>query len=270
MVFIVVLLLPCMMVGQDIGISNYIKISGYVFDSINDEPIPFAVVRLGDINQTTNFDGYFVFDSVPKGNYTLIASFLGYCDYEIKINTDTLYNDLILKLSQRKYDDLKYFLAYRESVFFEPMTLERAIPNPNYKNLDSLMFPILELKNKSIEYVLDTVLAYIEKHRNKSKNKYLSLRFEKDSNKNKLMDISLSLYHPEDDDISKPDGVLKYKDRLIYVYGDFHRVLRIDKNSDKEGDIYYENETGVLDSIHFYFKQTKRGFEIIRINEYGY
>ncbi|MBR6066883.1 MAG: carboxypeptidase-like regulatory domain-containing protein [Bacteroidales bacterium] len=257
-ILIVYMLLPCMVVGQDrVG-----KISGYVFDSINNEPIPFAAVRLGNINKTTNFDGYFVFDSIPKGNYTLTASFLGYCDYEIEINPYTLYNDLTLKLSQCKDEECRYIVEYID-MLLEPIRLERVVPNPNYKNVDSLMFPILEMKNKDVEHALEIVISHIEKHRDIPKCKYFSLRLEK-----KLMDISPMLY-PGENNISKPDGVLRYKEKSFYVFGDFHNVLRIDKEREKEGAIYYENKIGSL-GTHFYFQQTKRGFEIIRINEYGY
>ncbi|MBR6068215.1 MAG: carboxypeptidase-like regulatory domain-containing protein [Bacteroidales bacterium] len=261
LLLIVTLLFPSIMLGQDsVG-----KISGYVFDSINNEPIPFAAVRLGNINKTTNFDGYFVFDSIPKGNYTLIASFWGYCDYEIEINPDTLYNDLTLKLSPGggKYEECDYIIVYRDRVLGQ--TSVRLEPNPYYKNLDSLMFPILEMKNKDVKHVLDTVISYVEKHRDISECKYYSLRIEKTANR-KLMDISPMLY-PGENKISKPDGVLRYKEKSFYVFGDFHNVLRIDKEREKEGAIYYENKIGTLDTLHFYFKQKKRGFETIRIVE---
>lgn len=153
-------------------------------------------------------------------------------------------------------------------MLLEPIRLERVVPNPNYINVDSLMFPILEMKNKDVEHVLDTVISYVEKHRDISECKYYSLRIEKTANR-KLMDISPMLY-PGENNISKPDGVLRYKEKTFYVFGDFHNVLRIDKRREKEGAIYYENKIGSLDTLHFYFKQKKRGFEIIRINEYGY
>ena len=260
LLLIVTLLFPSIMLGQDsVG-----KISGYVFDSINNEPIPFAAVRLGNINKTTNFDGYFVFDSIPKGNYTLIASFLGYCDCEIEISPDTPYNDLTLKLSQCKDKECRYIVEYID-MLLEPIRLERVVPNPNYINVDSLMFPILEMKNKDVEHVLDTVISYVEKHRDISECKYYSLRIEKTANR-KLMDISPMLY-PGENKISKPDGVLRYKEKSFYVFGDFYNVLRIDKEREKEGAIYYENKIGTLDTLHFYFKQKKRGFETIRIVE---
>lgn len=265
-IFAIAMLLPCMVVGQDSGLSNIGKISGYVFDSINNEPIPFAAVRLGNINKTTNFDGYFVFDSIPKGNYTLIASFWDYCDYEIEFNPDTLHNDLTLKLSQCKNEECDYIIVYIDNILGQ--TSVGLEPNPNYKYIDSLMFPILEMKNKDVAPALDIVISYIEKRSDISECKYFSLRLEKNAD-GKLIDISPILY-PGENNISKPDGVLRYKEKTFYVFGDFHNVLRIDKEREKEGAIYYENKIGSLGTLHFYFQQTKRGFEIIRINEYGY
>ena len=91
-----ILLLPNMMVGQDmVG-----KISGHVVDSINNEPRPFTVGVLESIITTTNFDGYFVFDSIANGNYTLMAYYPRYQEYKSEINTDTIHSDLTLRLKE--------------------------------------------------------------------------------------------------------------------------------------------------------------------------
>ncbi len=89
-----------MMVGQDRVLSNIGKISGHVVDSINNEPIPFTVVVLDSISTTTNFDGYFVFDSIANGNYTLMAYSPRYQEYKSEINTDTIHSDLTLRLKE--------------------------------------------------------------------------------------------------------------------------------------------------------------------------
>lgn len=95
-IFAIAMLLPCMMVGQEVvG-----KISGHVVDSINNEPIPFTVVVLDSISTTTNFDGYFVFDSIANGNYTLMAYYPRYQEYKSEINTDTIHSDLTLRLKE--------------------------------------------------------------------------------------------------------------------------------------------------------------------------
>jgi TonB-dependent receptor len=55
-------------------------IRGSVQDAEFDGPVPFAIVRLSelDLQQETAEDGYFLFESVPAGTYTLIISKVDY------------------------------------------------------------------------------------------------------------------------------------------------------------------------------------------------
>ncbi|MBO4615264.1 MAG: carboxypeptidase-like regulatory domain-containing protein [Bacteroidales bacterium] len=233
--------------------SNIGRISGYVVDSIEGNPIHYAEITLKDINKVAYSDtnGHFVFDSVPKGNYTLMVEYYRYDDYIIKINTDTLYNDLILKL-KKSIDD-----------FSDNHSGEQE-QNP-YKKLEADV-PLLIVNDRSIEYALDTVITFMNKHRGFANRKF-TLDFEKNKSNEKLMVISL--IYTTYDLYSVPKGVLKYNGNIFYVDGDYQGILKKQKR-ERVVIVLYEPNLSILDTIDWYFKHSKRGFEIIRINEYGY
>ncbi len=252
-IIIVYMLLPCMVVGQDSGLSNIGKISGSVVDSIEGNSIHYAEITLKDINKVAYSDtnGYFVFDSVPKGNYTLMVEYYRYDDYIIKINTDTLYNDLILKL-KKSIDD-----------FSDKHSGEQE-QNP-YKKLEADV-PLLIVNDRSIEYALDTVITFMNKHRGFANRKF-TLDFEKNKSNEKLMVISL--IYTTYDLYSAPKGVLKYKGNIFYVDGDYQGILKKQKR-ERVVIVLYEPNLSILDTIAWYYKHSKLGFELIRIDEYGY
>jgi hypothetical protein len=56
------------------------RITGVVQDSVTHEPLPFSSVFLANttLGATTNENGQFVLDRVPKGNYDIVGSYVGY------------------------------------------------------------------------------------------------------------------------------------------------------------------------------------------------
>lgn len=62
-------------------------IRGNVYDQATGEPVIFGNVRLADTNygEITDVNGFFTFN-VPPGNYTLIASYLGYDSLAVEVS----------------------------------------------------------------------------------------------------------------------------------------------------------------------------------------
>jgi hypothetical protein len=56
------------------------RITGVVQDSVTHEPLPFSSVFLANttLGATTNENGQFVLDRVPKGTYDIVGSYVGY------------------------------------------------------------------------------------------------------------------------------------------------------------------------------------------------
>jgi len=257
LIFITALLLPCASKAQ------IDKISGYVVDSMDDEPICYAEIRLKNINKIAFSDtsGYFVLDSVFSDKYTLTVNHIGYQGCEIEINNDTLYNDLTIRLRSRiwQYAECGDSIIVHTTRMFEP-SIARAVPNP-YKKVD---LPMLVVKDKNVECPLDSVIAYMK---GKSNRRYYMLRFEESTDKDKLMIISF-IYTPYNLN-SVPNGILKYNGNYFYVYGDYQGILRKEKKCGKENketlviDLSQEHHR-ISNTIYWYFKYSKRGFEIIK------
>ena len=75
------------------------KIKGSVYDSIEHEPFAGAVLYLlnFDKNTSVDFEGNFVFDSIPAGTYDLKLRYIGYRDTIIK--SVRVYNDSVVTLN---------------------------------------------------------------------------------------------------------------------------------------------------------------------------
>lgn len=56
------------------------RISGRVYDQINNEPLPFATVQIVELTKgaVADIDGNYKIDNIPQGTYTVRASFTGY------------------------------------------------------------------------------------------------------------------------------------------------------------------------------------------------
>lgn len=65
-------------------------IRGFVFDKANGEPVIFASVYLykTTFGAATDLNGYFSITKIPKGDYTLVVSFLGYDTLRMAVSLD--------------------------------------------------------------------------------------------------------------------------------------------------------------------------------------
>jgi hypothetical protein len=74
-----VILLGCWL-GAAFAAQAQGRITGVVQDSVTREPLAFASVFLANttLGATTNENGAFVLDRVPKGNYDIVGSYVGY------------------------------------------------------------------------------------------------------------------------------------------------------------------------------------------------
>lgn len=63
-------------------------IRGNVFDKETGEPIIFGTIQLSgtSIGANTDFDGFFSIGNVPAGDYTLVATYIGYDSVAVKLN----------------------------------------------------------------------------------------------------------------------------------------------------------------------------------------
>ena len=66
------------------GINNIYKISGKILDNATLQPIPFVALHIDKINRYTITDanGEFIFNNLPKGEYEIDISRLGYIERE--------------------------------------------------------------------------------------------------------------------------------------------------------------------------------------------
>lgn len=83
--------------GQSVS-SQTGTIKGYAYDSIERAPFAGANIYLLNLGKNTSvdFNGNFVFDSIPAGTYDLKVSYVGY--YDTIIKSVRVYNDSIVKL----------------------------------------------------------------------------------------------------------------------------------------------------------------------------
>jgi ferric enterobactin receptor len=75
------------------------KISGVIRDFLTGEALPFAAVSVkGGKGTSTNVDGYFTLQNIPKGTETLIVNYLGYKTREIKPSQISSDNNVIIEV----------------------------------------------------------------------------------------------------------------------------------------------------------------------------
>ncbi|SIT91328.1 iron complex outermembrane recepter protein [Pontibacter indicus] len=93
-----VTLLPLQLLAQ-------YKLSGYVTDAANNEALAGATVVLAGTTTgtTSGSDGFFEFQNLPTGNYTLRVTFLGYgqAERQVRLSTDTNVNITLQQASLR-------------------------------------------------------------------------------------------------------------------------------------------------------------------------
>jgi TonB-linked SusC/RagA family outer membrane protein len=84
-------------------------VEGTVFDQGTNTPLPGATVLLVDTNYgtATNVDGYFEFEGVPEGTYTLRVSYVGYVQLNRTINVNQDLNlNLTLSMDQQSLSEV--------------------------------------------------------------------------------------------------------------------------------------------------------------------
>jgi ferric enterobactin receptor len=75
------------------------RISGIVKDFQTGEALPFASVSVkGGKGTTTNVDGYFTLQNIPKGTKTLIVNYLGYKTREVNASQISSANNIVLEV----------------------------------------------------------------------------------------------------------------------------------------------------------------------------
>jgi TonB-dependent starch-binding outer membrane protein SusC len=84
-------------------------VEGTVLDQSTNTPLPGATVLLVDTNYgtATDIDGYFEFESVPSGTYTLRVSYVGYVQLNRTINVNQDLNlNLTLSMDQQSLSEV--------------------------------------------------------------------------------------------------------------------------------------------------------------------
>lgn len=91
------LLLPLLTVSQ----SRY-RLSGIVVENKSNKPVELVAIQIKELNRwtTSGMDGTFVLDNVPAGNYTLMATCLGYARYERNVAINGNLSNFRLQLDQ--------------------------------------------------------------------------------------------------------------------------------------------------------------------------
>lgn len=75
-----------------LGYDPNIMLSGIVYDQSTRQPISGALVTLSSYSAVTNDNGYYAFDKISGGNYTMIVSKAGYFNYTTAVNLTTSIN----------------------------------------------------------------------------------------------------------------------------------------------------------------------------------
>ena len=78
--FLQLFLLAGFWLGINLAAQAQGRITGVVQDSVTHEPLPFSSVFLANttLGATTNENGVFILERVPKGNYDIVGSYVGY------------------------------------------------------------------------------------------------------------------------------------------------------------------------------------------------
>jgi len=103
------ILLLLIFLSVSIVVYSQHTISGIVKDSETNNPIEYANVYLPELEKgtVTNTDGSFTVNNLPKGNYRLVITIIGYSNYteQITIPTEKEFN-IILSPSVINIDEI--------------------------------------------------------------------------------------------------------------------------------------------------------------------
>lgn len=92
------------------AITSFAQIQGYVLDKNTNQPLPGCMVKIREINKAvlTDENGFFSFNSIPEGKFTLEFSYLGYDNAykQVTYNHKTINIKLYLQPSPIKTDEV--------------------------------------------------------------------------------------------------------------------------------------------------------------------
>ncbi|MBR4804778.1 MAG: TonB-dependent receptor, partial [Bacteroidales bacterium] len=79
--FLITMMLPFLAMAQS-------TVKGFIYYKDNGEPVPFANIILQDtkFGASTDINGFFLINKIPKGEYTLVVKYVGYEDYSEKLS----------------------------------------------------------------------------------------------------------------------------------------------------------------------------------------
>lgn len=122
-------LLPLVSTGQS---SQFTTVRGRVLDALTEEPLPFATVRIVEVNAVTRADasGWFALQTTVPGPLTLRVTYVGYAPQELPLRPGAD-NDLVISLREAS-----------------SMLQEVTIRVEHYRNKDN---PAVALIRKAIE-----------------------------------------------------------------------------------------------------------------------
>ena len=77
-------------------IAQNISLTGFIVDSEDDEPLIGASVKVigQNIGSVTDLSGKFKITNLKEGEYSIIISYVGYIDKELKININKAINNI--------------------------------------------------------------------------------------------------------------------------------------------------------------------------------
>ncbi|WP_158841754.1 TonB-dependent receptor [Polaribacter sp. L3A8] len=125
-------------------------LKGIVKNETN-EVIPYATVYLKGTKQSAsaNKEGLFIINKVPYGNYTIIASSVGYKKVSLNINVEENMPNLVLKLpSNTQLDEIELFGARnKRAEKLETLTRLPLAPNEQLQSISVLSHKLINQQN---------------------------------------------------------------------------------------------------------------------------
>lgn len=87
----ITLLVVLLISAMDLNAQEKGILRGFVSDSLNSQPLPYANVYIKELNRgtTTDFQGYFIFTSLPPLKLNVFISYLGYKTEQLDVKIET-------------------------------------------------------------------------------------------------------------------------------------------------------------------------------------
>ncbi len=127
------LLLNCQMVSAKENLLNGVHVSGQVVDSVNATPLSYAAITLKGkrITTLTNDNGYFEID-IPADTCTIVATYVGFRNKEIKLNPKLVNEKLIINLinENKEIDEVRIFTEKEKIARMSPTEISAVNISP--------------------------------------------------------------------------------------------------------------------------------------------